>query len=127
MFGACQGLRGRRRRGTPSRIKAVAAHVPELSAILDAAKRGDLSRELAEGLPRLGPEAVTLFALAMAAHVAGLQVAAVAAASARTRPRPTAYGPRCSSGGPQAFSEVWTPLAHPRYEAPWVAGGSDSR
>jgi transposase len=41
--------------------------------ILDAAKRGALSRGQAEALPRLGPEAVTFFALAMAAHVAGLR------------------------------------------------------
>jgi len=41
--------------------------------ILHAAKRGTLSRELAEALPRLGSEAVTLFALAMAARVAELQ------------------------------------------------------
>jgi len=41
--------------------------------ILDAAKRGDLSRELAEALPALGAEAVALFAMAMAAHVAALR------------------------------------------------------
>jgi transposase len=41
--------------------------------ILDAARRGALSREQAEALPGLGPEAVTLFALAMAARVAELQ------------------------------------------------------
>jgi transposase len=48
-----------------------------LAAILDAARRGQLSREQAEALPRLGSEAVTLFALAMAAHVAGLRAASV--------------------------------------------------
>ena len=41
--------------------------------ILDAAKRGVLSEELAEQLPALGPEAVTLFALSMARHVAQLR------------------------------------------------------
>lgn len=41
--------------------------------ILDAAQRGVLSRELAEALPLLGPEAVTFFALAMARHVEQLQ------------------------------------------------------
>lgn len=44
----------------------------DLQRIVDAAKGGTLSRELAEALPRLGPEAVILFAMAMAAHVAGL-------------------------------------------------------
>ncbi len=43
--------------------------------ILEAAQRGTLSQEQAEALPRLGAEAVTLFALAMARHVAGLQPA----------------------------------------------------
>ena len=32
-----------------------------------------LSQEQAEALPRLGPEAVTLFALALARHIAALQ------------------------------------------------------
>jgi transposase len=41
--------------------------------ILDAGRRGALSRGQAEALPLLGPEAVTLFALAMAARVAELQ------------------------------------------------------
>jgi len=41
--------------------------------ILEAAQRGTLTREQAQALPRLGPEAVILFALAMARHVATLQ------------------------------------------------------
>jgi transposase len=52
-----------------------------LAAILDSARRGELSHEQAEALPRLGAEAVTLFALVMAAHVAGLQNAAAASPS----------------------------------------------
>lgn len=43
--------------------------------------RGELSREQAEALPGLGPEAVTLFALAMAAHVARMQNAAISPAT----------------------------------------------
>ena len=56
--------------------------LPDLATILEAAKHGTLSREQAEALPRLGPEAVTLFALAMARHVAGLQSASPSPASA---------------------------------------------
>lgn len=52
-----------------------------MAVIVDAARRGALSRQQAEALPRLGPEAVTLFALAVAAHIAGLQNAAAASPS----------------------------------------------
>lgn len=52
-----------------------------MAAILDATRRGALSRQQAEALPRLGPEAVTLFALAVAAHIDGLQNAAAASPS----------------------------------------------
>jgi transposase len=45
-----------------------------------------LSREQAEALPRLGAEAVTLFALAMALHVNALQAAAAAATPAPSTP-----------------------------------------
>jgi len=44
-----------------------------LTHILDAAKRGVLTREQADALHALGAEAVALFALAMAEHVARLQ------------------------------------------------------
>jgi transposase len=54
--------------------------------ILDAARRGTLSRELAEALPRLGAEAVTLFALAMALHINALQSAATAVAATPSTP-----------------------------------------
>ena len=37
-----------------------------MTSILDAAKRGSLTREQADRLHALGPEAVSLFALAMA-------------------------------------------------------------
>ncbi len=47
--------------------------LPDLATIIEAARRGALSQEQAEALPRLGPEAVTLFALALARHVAALQ------------------------------------------------------
>jgi len=46
---------------------------PDLNAILNAAKRGQLSRQLADTLHALGAAAVALFALAMAAQVAALQ------------------------------------------------------
>lgn len=47
-----------------------------LELILDAAQRGELSEAMAARLHALGPEAVTLFALAMARFVAGLQSSA---------------------------------------------------
>jgi transposase len=53
----------------------------DLACILDAARRGVLTREQAELLPQLGAEAVTLFALAMAAFVAGLAVASTVSVS----------------------------------------------
>jgi transposase len=52
-----------------------------LTAILDAARAGQLSEALAARLHALGPEAVTLFALAMARFVAGLRPAAVSAST----------------------------------------------
>jgi hypothetical protein len=79
MFGAWQALRDWRGPDTPSPIRSGTQHLPDLNAILDAAKRGDLPRALAEALPALGPEAVALFAMAMAAHVAALRQAASSA------------------------------------------------
>ena len=67
------GLRDWRGADTPSRIRIAAPHSRDLDGIIDAAKRGTLARETAQTLHALGPEAVTLFALAMAAHVAALQ------------------------------------------------------
>jgi transposase len=60
-------------------MRSATQPLPDLKAILDAAKRGELSQEQAEALHALGPEAVSLFALAMAAHVAALQRAAATA------------------------------------------------
>jgi transposase len=56
-------------------------HLPDLATILHAAQRGTLSQEQAEALPRLGPEAVTLFALAMARHIAALQPSVISPAT----------------------------------------------
>ena len=86
MFGACQALRDGPGPDTPSPIRSRARQLPDLNAILDAAKRGDLSRELAEALPVLGPEAVALFAMAMAAHVAALRQQAAAASPSPSTP-----------------------------------------
>jgi transposase len=55
---------------------AIQQPVP-LDVILDAAQRGELSAALAARLHALGPEAVTLFALAMARFVAALRSPAV--------------------------------------------------
>jgi transposase len=65
-------------------MRAAEQHLPDLNAILDAAKRGELSREQADALHALGPEAVSLFALAMAAHVAALRQQPPASASPST-------------------------------------------
>jgi transposase len=51
-----------------------------LNAILDAARRGRLSEEQAQGLHALGPEAVTFFALAMTRLVGGLPTASTPSA-----------------------------------------------
>jgi transposase len=55
------------------RLDPIALPWPDLAVILDAAQRGSLSEAQAAALPLLGPEAVILFALAMAAFVAQLQ------------------------------------------------------
>jgi transposase len=82
MYGACQPLRFRPGPVIPSPIRNSTQQSPGLDVILDAAKHGNLSRELAESLHRLGPEAVIFFALAMAARVAALQQTADAATAA---------------------------------------------
>ena len=51
-----------------------------MNAILDAARRGRLSEEQAQGLHALGPEAVTFFALAMTRLVGGLPTASTPSA-----------------------------------------------
>lgn len=58
--------------GTSSRISTNTRHLHTFTSILESAKLGRLLREQAEALHGLGPEAVTLFALAMAQHVAAM-------------------------------------------------------
>jgi transposase len=77
-----------------------------LTGILDAAKHGALTRDQADALHALGPEAVSLFALAMAEHVAQLQ--------------PTSLSPSTPSGMIPVYQK---PLAKKRSRKPGARNG----
>jgi transposase len=76
MFGACQVLRFFLRRATSSRIRHATQPSSALERILQAALRGEMTREQGLELHGLGPEAVMLFAMAMAEQVGRLQALA---------------------------------------------------
>jgi transposase len=76
LFGACQVLRDWTGSVTSSPIVVVAQQSLELSGLLDAGLRGELTQAQAERLATLGPEAVVLFSLALTRRIAELAAAA---------------------------------------------------
>ena len=77
MFGACQALRSLSGPDRSYGIPPATDHPPRpLQAILDAALRGDLTREHALDLHALGPEAVVLFSMALSRRLAELRPSA---------------------------------------------------
>lgn len=63
------------------RIPPAAAHPPPVQSIIDAALRGDLTREQAVRLHALGPEAVVLFSMAVTRRLAELGASAASPAT----------------------------------------------